>query len=73
MKCRLIKLLFLVNVLECNKPTVLLRLDQARTTSWKNVIVGEPRKDEPNTKIVSHKVALGKDEDGKNKLKIIVG
>jgi hypothetical protein len=62
-----------VNVLECNNPTILLRLDQARTTSWKNVIVGETRKDEPNTKIVSHKVALEKDEAGKNNLKIIVG
>jgi hypothetical protein len=63
---------FRENVLESNNLAILVRLDQARTIAEKNAIVGEPRKDEPNTILVTQ-VALEKDKDGKNKLKIIVG
>ena len=61
---------FLVNVLEFNNPAILVRPDQAKFTIGKNVVIGEPRNDEQ--KIVGCKVALEKDEAGKNKLKITV-
>jgi hypothetical protein len=58
-------------VLECNNPTVLVRPEQAKSTSGKNVVIGEPRRDEK--KDVRHQVAFKKDEMGKNKLTITIG
>jgi hypothetical protein len=37
---------FLVNVLECNKPTILVWPEQAKFTMRNSVVIGEPRKDE---------------------------
>ena len=62
---------FLVHVLECNNPVVLVRPEQAKSTSGKNVVIGEPRKDEK--KYHHYQVALEKDEMGKNKLTITIG
>ena len=58
-------------MLECNNPTILVWLDQAKSTIGKNVVIGEPRNDEQ--KIVGSKVTLEKDEARKNKLKITAG
>lgn len=57
-----------MNALECNNLAILVQPAQAKWTIQKNVMIGEPRKDEK--KIVGHQVATEKDEDNKNKLKI---
>ena len=71
MRCKLIKAPFPVHVLECNNPTVLVGPEQAKSTSGKNVVIGEPRKDEK--KDVCRQVAFKKDEMSKNKLTITIG
>ena len=70
MRCKLIKAPFPVHVLECNNPTVLVRQEQAKSTSGKNVVIGEPRRDEKKD---VRQVAFKKDEMGKNKLTITIG
>jgi predicted deacetylase len=62
---------FPVHVLECNNLTVLVRLEQAKSIAGKNVVIGEPRRDEK--KYHRRQVALEKDEMGKNKLTITIG
>jgi hypothetical protein len=49
----------------------LVRPEQAKSTSGKNVVIGEPRRDEK--KDVRRQVAFKKDEMGKNKLTITIG
>jgi hypothetical protein len=64
---------FLMHMVEAGAPVVLIRLEQADITQGKNVIIGKPRA-APNVKKNSgHKVVLEKDDEGKNKLKIIAG
>jgi hypothetical protein len=65
------KALFPVHVLECNNSVVLVRPEQAKSTSGKNVVIGEPRRDEK--KDVCRQVAFKKDEISKNKLTITIG
>lgn len=65
MRCTLIKLL--------SYSAILVQPNQADSTTGKNVIIGEPRKDEPRVKVVGRQVVLEKDEAGKNKLKITIG
>ena len=60
-----------MNVLECNNPAILVWLDQAKSIVGKNVVIGEPRKDEK--KNARRHVALEKDEMDKNKLTITIG
>jgi len=62
---------FSMNVLECNNPAVLVWVGQAKSTAGKNVVIGEPRRDEK--KYPRRQVALEKDEMGKNKLTITIG
>ena len=62
---------FPANVLECNNLAVLDRLEQAKSTAGKNMVIGEPRRDEK--KYPRRQVALEKDEMGKNKLTITIG
>ena len=60
-----------MNVLECNNPVILVWPEQAKSTAGKNVVIGEPRRDEK--KYGRHQVALEKDEMGKSKLAITIG
>ena len=62
---------FSMNVLECNNPAVLVWVGQAKSTAGKNVVIGEPRRDEK--KYHHYQVPLEKDEMGKNKLTITIG
>jgi hypothetical protein len=62
---------FPVNVLECNNLAALVRPEKAKSTAEKNVVIGEPRRDEK--KYPRRQVALKKDEMGKNKLTITIG
>ena len=62
---------FPMYVLECNHQAILVRPDQAKSTTRKNVVIGEPRRDEK--KYPRCQVALEKDEMGKNKLTITIG
>jgi hypothetical protein len=67
------KVPFPIHIIEAGLPAVLIRLEQADTTQGKNVVIGEPRV-APNVETNSgHKVVLEKEDEGKNKLKIIVG
>jgi len=59
-----------VNVLECNNSVVLVWPKQAKSTVRKNVVIGEPRRDEKKD---VRQVAFKKDEMGKNKLTITIG
>ena len=61
---------FPVNVLECNRPTVLVWPEQAKSTTGNNVVIGELRRDEK--KYAHRQVALEKDDMGKNKLTITI-
>jgi hypothetical protein len=60
------KALFLVHVLECNNPIVLVWLEQTKSTSRENVVISEQRRDEK--KGVCLQVAFKKDVMSKNKL-----
>lgn len=59
-----------MNVLECNNPAVLVRPEQAKSTTGKNVVIGKPRRDEK--RYAHRQVALEKDEMGKNKITITI-
>jgi hypothetical protein len=64
---------FSMHMVEAGAPAVLIHPEQADTTQDKNVIIGEPRV-APNVQANSgRKVSLEKDNEGKNKLKIIAG
>jgi hypothetical protein len=59
--------------IEAGPPSVLIHPEQADTTQGKNVLVGKPRV-APNIKTNSgRKVALEKNDEGKNRLKITAG
>jgi hypothetical protein len=57
-------------VLECNNLAILVWPEQAKSTTRKNVVIGEPRRDEK--KYAHCQVALEKDGMGKNKLTITI-
>jgi hypothetical protein len=67
------KVPFPMHIIEAGPPAVLIHPEQADTTQDKNVLIGEPRV-APNVETnLGHKVVLQKDDEGKNKLKIIAG
>ena len=62
-----------MHMVEAGAPAVLIRPEQADKTQGKSIIFGEPRVS-PNVETNSgRKVVLEKDDEGKNKLKIITG
>jgi hypothetical protein len=62
-----------MHIIEAGPPTVLIRPEQADKAQGKNMIIGEPHA-ALNVQVNSgRKVMLEKDDEGRNKLKIIAG
>jgi hypothetical protein len=67
------KVPFPMHAIEAGPPAVLIRPKQADTTQGKNVLIGEPRVASNVEMNSGRKVVLGKNDEGKNKLKITTG
>jgi hypothetical protein len=65
------KVPFPMHIIEAGPPTILIRLEQVDRTQGKNVLIFKPHV-APNVEINSgRKVVPEKDDQGKNKLKVI--
>ena len=61
-----------IHTLDLNNPKVLIWPEQAKGAKGKNVIIGEPRPNNVNDKVLVRKVVLDKAPDGKESLKVTI-
>ena len=61
-----------MNTMDLEGKKLLIRPEVAEFANKANVIVGEPRKDKEDNKVLGRQVVLGKQPDGKEVIKITI-